>query len=93
MDGSIGSSEVLDDVELEGEGESIGEVPSIPLFLHLTATVRAKKEVASQSLDALPTCLGDLLACISGIEQNFAIALVFFSYRSVFQQDLLLSWI
>jgi len=77
LDGSIGSSEVLDDVELEGDCESVGEVPSIPLFLHLTATVRAKKEVASQSLDALPTCLGDLLACISGSERNSAIAFSF----------------
>lgn len=67
LDGSDSSSESIDDVELEGEGESESEeVPPIPLFLHLTATIRRnKKDVASQSLDALPTCLGDLLGCLS----------------------------
>lgn len=64
MNGSD-SSEAVDDVELEGDGDSDNELPPIPLFLHLTATVRSKKDVASQSLDSLPTCLGDLLSCLS----------------------------
>lgn len=58
-------SEPLDDVEIEGDGNGECEPPAIPLFLHLTATVRAKKDVMSQSLNGLPTCLGDLMGCIS----------------------------
>lgn len=63
---SDSGSEPLDDVEWEDDGEGEQETPSVPLFLHLTATVRSKKDVASQSLNALPTCLGDLLSCLSG---------------------------
>ena len=61
---SDSGSEPIDDVEWEEEGES--EVPPVPLFLHLTATVRSKKNVTSQSLNALPTCLGDLMSILSG---------------------------
>uniref|UniRef100_A0A0N7ZXW0 Protein SZT2 n=1 Tax=Daphnia magna TaxID=35525 RepID=A0A0N7ZXW0_9CRUS len=63
---SDSASEPIDDVEWEEDGEDETEATSVPLFLHLTATVRSKKNVTSQSLNALPTCLGDLMTSISG---------------------------
>jgi hypothetical protein len=63
---SDSGSEPIDDVEWEEDGEGEAEVPSVPLFLHLTATVRSKKNVTSQSLNALPTCLGDLMSILPG---------------------------
>lgn len=65
---SDSGSEPIDDVEWEEDGEGEAEVPSVPLFLHLTATVRSKKNVTSQSLNALPTCLGDLMSILPGKE-------------------------
>lgn len=59
-------SEPLDDVEIDDDADCESELPAVPLFLHLTATVRVKKDVMSQSLKGLPTCLGDLMACLPG---------------------------
>ena len=63
---SNSGSEPIDDVEWDEDEDGQEEIPAVPLFLHLTATVRTKKDVASQSLNALPTCLGDLMNCLSG---------------------------
>lgn len=65
---SDSASEPIDDVEWEEDGEGETEATSVPLFLHLTATVRTKTNVTSQSLNALPTCLGDLMTSLSGEE-------------------------
>jgi len=74
VDGENGESDIDDDdedIDLEmGEDQGVDsdemqEEPPVPLFLHLTATVRWKKDVASQSLRSLPTCLGDLISCLS----------------------------
>lgn len=68
---SDSGSEPIYDVEWEEDNDGEVEVPAVPLFLHLTATVRSKKDVASQSLNALPTCLGDLMACLEGCSNPF----------------------
>ena len=50
-----------DDDDDQPDGE-----PEIPLFLHLTSTIRCDKQVISQSINSLPTCLGNLLTPSSG---------------------------
>ena len=93
---SDSGSEPLDDVEWEDDGEGEVETPAVPLFLHLTATVRSKKDVVSQSLNALPTCLGDLMACLSGLDGLLITSFFFPNLRVnsiMFLQDLRPSWI
>ena len=53
--------EVDDDEEEEDEVDDDKEEIQIPLFLHLTATIRCNKQIVSQSINSLPTCLGNLL--------------------------------
>ena len=59
-DDAIDDEEEIDLYLMEEEEQEQEEETTVPLFLHLTATVRWKKDVASQSLKSLPTCLGDL---------------------------------
>ena len=66
--GSAGGSStaLIEDLDIDGDEDSEVE-PHVPLFLHLTASVRSNKEVSSQTLDMFPTCLSDLRTCISGL--------------------------
>ena len=61
-----GSTGPIEDLDIDIDDDSEEEQPHIPLFLHLTATVRCGKEVSSHSLNSFPTCLGDLLPSLPG---------------------------
>ena len=62
-----GSTGPMEDLDIDVDDDSEEEQPHIPLFLHLTATVRSGKDVSSHSLNSIPTCLGDLLPSLPGI--------------------------
>lgn len=61
-----GSTGPIEDLDIDIDDDSEEEQPHIPLFLHLTATVRSGKEVSSHSLNSFPTCLADLLPSLPG---------------------------
>ena len=74
-DDAIDDEEEIDLDLMEEEEQEQEEETTVPLFLHLTATVRWKKDVASQSLKSLPTCLGDLTLCLSSTDPQIVIDL------------------
>lgn len=51
---------------MEVDEEHEEQVPQIPLFLHMTTTIRCRKDIVSGSIDLLPTCLANVAEHLPG---------------------------
>ncbi|XP_023223130.1 KICSTOR complex protein SZT2-like [Centruroides sculpturatus] len=64
-------SSLLDEEEhFNSTQETSSQLP--PLFIHMTCSVRRRKDVGSCSVSSLPTCLGEVIKCLklSSLEIN-----------------------